>query len=559
MKERYLVLMEKALSAYPYEHIERYFKDVKQNGLTEHGFPRLTANIGILISHGRRADLLPIFLEMMDFCCETIPCVKAANDFSVREIVCCIRELEGSKSVSKEKTELWRALLASIEPTKCYTRFATSVEDTVRNWALFTAVSEYFRLSSGIGGDIDFIELQLLQQLQWFDENGMYMDQKSTDVQQPIVYDIVPRGLLVMLLNEGYRGRQYDRIDALLKSSALLTLNMQSPTGELAFGGRSNQFIHNEGWLATVYEYEAKRYKREGNIALAKIFKAAIDRALSSSEIWLSKDPIRHIKNRFPIETKYGCEGYAYFDKYMITAASFFYTAYLVCDESIPTESIKDTEPCAWQTSQHFHKVFVKAGGYGLEFDTNADMHYDANGLGRVHKEGAPAAICLSCPCPSDPVYTVDTDSPISLSLCSGIKDEYGKWVFACEGNTSYSITDTDDSGDFATLKLICSFGKSDVNEAYSVSEKGVEIEISGNGEIAYSLPTFSFDGETATQITLSDNSLSVIYNGYKCTYTSSEKITETNTIANNRNGYYKMFYTQGFDKLSVSIRIEAL
>ena len=47
-------LMEKALSAYTDEHIQRYFNDVKENGLTEHGFPRLTANIGILIAHGRR-------------------------------------------------------------------------------------------------------------------------------------------------------------------------------------------------------------------------------------------------------------------------------------------------------------------------------------------------------------------------------------------------------------------------------------------------------------------------------------------------------------------------
>ena len=84
MKEQYINLMEKALSAYSDEHILRYFNDVKSNGLTEHGFPRLTANIGILIAHNRRLDLLPIFIKMMDLCCDQIPLVKAANDFSVR-------------------------------------------------------------------------------------------------------------------------------------------------------------------------------------------------------------------------------------------------------------------------------------------------------------------------------------------------------------------------------------------------------------------------------------------------------------------------------------------
>lgn len=556
MKERYLDLMEKALSAYPYEHIERYFDDVKQNGLTEHGFPRLTANIGILISHGRRVDLLPIFLEMMDFCCKTIPTVKAANDFSVREIVCCIRELEESNAVTKEKTEHWRGLLASIEPTKCYNKFATSVEDTVRNWALFTAVSEYYRLSSGIGGDIDFIELQLLQQLQWFDENGMYMDRKSTDVQQPIVYDIVPRGLLVMLLNEGYRGIQYDRIDAMLKSSALLTLNMQSPTGELAFGGRSNQFVHNEGWLATVYEYEAKRYKREGNIALAKKFKSAIDRALSSSELWLSREPIRHVKNRFPIETKYGCEDYAYFDKYMITAASFFYTAYLVCDDSIPTEYTKDTEPCAWQTSRHFHKLFLKAGGYGLEFDTNADAQYDASGLGRVHREGAPSAICLSCPCPSDPSYTVDIEKPFAFSLSSAIRTDEG-WRFGAEDVARYEVRSSCAYKDSASATLVCGFidGRF-IREDYAVSEAGVRITLSGEGEIGYTLPALCFDGECYPEIVSDEHSLSVCYSGWRCVYKTSGRIINTNKTAANRNGHYKAFVATARDYLWVTVEI---
>ena len=80
MDKRYLDLMEKALSAYTDEHILHYFNETKKSGLTEHGFPRLTANIGILVANGRREDLLPIFQEMMEFCCKNIPTVKAAND-----------------------------------------------------------------------------------------------------------------------------------------------------------------------------------------------------------------------------------------------------------------------------------------------------------------------------------------------------------------------------------------------------------------------------------------------------------------------------------------------
>ena len=41
MRQRYIDLMEKALSAYTDEHIQGYFSNVKKDGLSEHGFPRL--------------------------------------------------------------------------------------------------------------------------------------------------------------------------------------------------------------------------------------------------------------------------------------------------------------------------------------------------------------------------------------------------------------------------------------------------------------------------------------------------------------------------------------
>ena len=213
MKEKYISLMERALYAYSDEHIKRYFDDVQRNGLTEHGFPRLTANIGILIAHGRRVDLLPIFLQMMEFCCKTIPTVKAANDFSVREIINCLLAVEESGAVAIEDTQRWREYLKTIEPTSCYTQFATYPEEDIRNWALFTGVSEHFRQTAGLCDSSDFIDLQVESQLKFFDANGMYMDHKGSDVHHPLVYDLVSRALLAIVLNNGYRGKHYDTAD----------------------------------------------------------------------------------------------------------------------------------------------------------------------------------------------------------------------------------------------------------------------------------------------------------------------------------------------------------
>ena len=129
---------------------------------------------------------------------------------------------------------------------------------------------------------------------------------------------------------------------------------------------------------------------------------------------WLNKKPVRHIKNRFPTETGFGCEGYAYFDKYMITAGSFFYMAYLFCDDNIsPIE--RDTSPTVFETSSDFHKLFMSCGDYSVEFELDDDPHYNSSGLGRVHKLGAPSAICMSDSCPAEPKISVAPMEPHPL------------------------------------------------------------------------------------------------------------------------------------------------
>ncbi|MBQ8719544.1 MAG: hypothetical protein IJY65_00745 [Clostridia bacterium] len=555
MKNKYFDLMEAAFSAYTEEHIRRYFEDVRAHGLTEHGFPRLTANIGILISHGRRRDLLPLFSDMMELCCKTIPTVKAANDFSVREIVACLCEVEASGACAEADTARWRSYLAKIEPTSCYSKFAADPSDDVRNWALFTAVSEYYRLCAGLGGSMDFIELQIASQLKFFDENGMYLDKAGTDVHQPIMYDLVSRGLLVLLINAGYRGRYYEELDALLKKSARLTLKMQSSNGEMAFGGRSNQFLHNEAWLATIFEHEAKRYASEGDIHLAAAFKSAAERAISVTEEWLGKKPVRHIKNRFETETKYGCEGYAYFDKYMITVASNLYAAYSVCDDSIPSSAPTDNI-AHFQTSEHFHKLFLRCDGYALEFDINADPCYDSCGLGRLHRAGAPSVIAISCPCPKSPKYTVDIDEPFALSMCSAIFAD-GVWRFAADGKGKYSVTESGGCGNSAFATLTCDFGAGRVSrEHYTVSESGVTVSVEGEGEIGYVLPAFSFDGECYSEITLDAHSLTVSYGGFACRYTTDGTVLDLGRTAANRNGHYRAFLATGSGKLKLKIEI---
>ena len=555
MREKIIDLMERTLSAYTDEHIKKYFDEVLSEGLSEHGFPRLTANIGILIAHGRRRDLLPLFLRMMEFCCRTIPTVKAANDFSVREIISSICELEESGAVSEVDILRWKSYLRGIKPESCYNVYATSPEDRLKNWALFTAVSEFYRMRCGLGGSEEFIETQLATQLRWLDENGMYMDGKG-DTHHPIVYDFAARGLFSLLLDAGYRGKYYTEIDTALRKAGLLSLGMQSPNGELAFGGRSNQFLHNEPWLIAVLVFEAKRYIAEGDTALAREFSSAIGRALEVTENWLSLEPIRHIKNRFPTETRYGCEAYAYFDKYMITVASNLHAAYQMCDGRVEPSFEPDILPFAVQTTEHFHKLFIKAGGYGLEFDLDGDPHYDASGLGRVHRADAPSAICLSVPCPGEPSITVDIEKPTALSLCPGVVEEEST-RFATDPDCTYEVvaTSTDESSAYAILSTAFADGREILSE-YSVDGSGVSIKLSGEGNIAFMLPVFHFDGESYTEIKAEERELSVLYGGWICRTSTDSRILETDIIGANRNGHYKEYFVSGENTVNIKIEI---
>ena len=503
---------------------------------------------------------MPLFCEMMEYCCRTIPHVHAANDFSVREVVCCLMELERSHAVDAACTARWRGYLAAIDPLTCYDKYATDPAQDVRNWALFTGVSEYFRQLLGLCDSREFIDLQIVSQLKFFDENDMYMDHKGTQVHQPIMYDIVPRGLLCLLMHFGYCGQYAERIDGILRRANLRTLDMQSVTGEMAFGGRSNQFVHNEAWLALLFEYEANRYAKDGDAVMAARFKAAVAQAVGAVGEWLNRTPILHIKNRFPTESRYGCEKYAYFDKYMITAASFLYAAYLVCDDSIGADGAPVQESVAWQTSPHFHKVFLREGDYFAEYDTDADPAYDASGLGRIHRRGAPSALCLSVPCPAQPSYRIDREDAIPLSLCAALVDSNGACMSACESGVTHTVEQLWREDGAAAVRLLCRFADGRTARAtYTVCAEGVCMQVTADGtaRAAHMLPAFCFDGEHAPVIEAEAQTLCVTYGGWVCRYTTDGIIRDTGRIGCNRNGHYRAFVAEGGDSVTVRVCME--
>lgn len=556
MKKMYLDIIEKALSAYTDERIRDYIDDVKRDGLTEHGFPRLGVNIGILIAHGRRTELMDTFIEIMDICCKEMPEKKAANDFSIREVCCCLMLFEEKKLLSSELLDKWKEQIKSFDPWTKYNVVVKPTDEFTANWALFAAVSEYIR---GIYCGMDtteFVDWQLPSQLANLDSNDMYMDEPPTHRSaNPLVYDLVPRILFAFLLRAGYKGKYAARIEKVLDNTADSTLKMQSVTGEMPFGGRSNQFLHNDTMLCAYCELEAVRFKEKGDLKKAGEFKTAASLAAENVMKYLTLDPISHIKNRYDISTRIGCENYAYFNKYMITAASNLYYGALFCDDTIAkTELTNKMEGYVFSTGEAFSKTYLCAGEYFVELETNADFHYDANGLGLVHKKNFPSAICLSVPFSPHPNYILEDDNPTGMSICCYAQTQ-NKMLIGAEEYAVYTLVKSESDKNFA--EAVFDVKLSDeitVTHGYTVTKNGVDISISGYENIGFMLPVFDFDGADNTNITVTKNSVSTVYQGAVCEYSFEGDISKDFKYYYNRNGRYRV-YSVNSRKLHIEIK----
>ncbi len=559
MRNLYIDIMDNVVNAYTADHIRCYTDSVIENGLSEHGFPRLTANLGILIAHGKKTEFTEDFLKMMDLCISEIPDIykksksRAGNNFSVKEIVLCILELEKAQIFDKSITDRWRAGLAEIDPYSTYHKVASYPPQPINNWAAFSAASEQLRKYAGIGDKSFFIENQIESQLFSFDENGMYRDPH-----EPIVYDMVTRLQLAAALYFGFDGECAKQLEEQLEKSADLTLKMQSVTGEIPFGGRSNQFLHNETFYAALCEFYAWFFKKRGDMKKAGMFKRAAHLAVESILPWLKENPVPHIKNYYPTDSMYGCECYAYYDKYMVTTASWAYLAYVMADDSIEETSCPcESENYICKTSEHFHKVFLKCGDYFVEIDTNADERYDGSGIGRIHKKGAPSAICLSVPFPpKNSNYGVDIDNPSPFALCGGIKTEKGS-VNGYNSSVKYTLIGEEVTDSFVRATFRCEENGVEFTQTCTVSAEGVEVVVQGEGESLIHFPLLDTDGKNITEKNIDKKCATVTYNGFSCKYATDGIITDEDKIYANRNGHYKALSVSAQNSVTLKITIE--
>lgn len=561
MKEKYLELMKIAIDSYSYEYIEQLYKENLENGIKEHGISRIASVLGILISKGMKQEYYSLWMKLMDMCCNQLHMIKDGNDFAVREIMSCIIETKGL--VSTEKTDEWLSLIKKINYKENYGVYAKSVDDMAHNIAVYNMAGEYLRQIYGMCDTEDYFNIQIPCQLKMFDKNGMYMDPGC-----PMLYDLATRVQFSLLLFYGYNGKYRKQLDDNLRKGAMMSLMMQSACYEIPYGGRSNQMVFNEAYQCACFEYEAARYKKEGELELAGQFKQAARLSYESMLGMILKKPAKHVKNGFSWNSLFGCEWYAYYDKYMITMGSFAYLAYIFCDETVEEKTCPAQKGgYVVNTSDAFHRTFANACGYSIQIDTKADKGYDATGLGRIHKIGVPSETVLSCPFPKTPKYLIqdvlmtkmpdrseisrfEKENPGFLSITPVLFSKEGWCIRLCDFYENIEsemdvFKQQENSVEFeVTYKSECFTGFTYIKERYTLDEEGVHVCFSCDTDktyaLGYEVPVIKTDGESVSETSFTDNRII-------CRYKNHEYVTETEGCDiktdgeyANRNGIYE-------------------
>ena len=548
MRQLYLDVMEQAAKAYTLEQIDDYIKDVEANGIRDHGFPRLSANLAVLIAYDRCTEMYERVMHMLDLSfklvSETLNC---DNDFSVRELCIAFDVLLKKRIVPKERLKKWLSFLAKFDPETGYEMLVWNKEPDWKchNIVSYNCLSEFLRCTL-LGLDPEpFLAKQMPKLLESFDENGMYMDPGC-----PMVYDFATRLNLQQMIFAGYNGAFSAEILEKLEKADPISLKFLSTTGEFPYGGRSQGFLHNEGLMCALMEGAAIRSKARGDQECASRYRAGAKLALDALRLWMGKEPVSHIKNRYPVSSLFGCEKYGYFNKYMITVNIWLMTPLLYADEAIPVGNLSE-EPSAFATSNHFHRYFLQAGDYFLQGDTAGQARQDATGIGRIHKKGCPSPLLLSFPFAKNPKYLIrGEENPGNCAI--GIwKNCNGKNLSECDPEAEATLTkcEATEKEALAELRIKLADG-SLVRENITVTPDGVIL--SQDGADGFLLPAIMTDGENQGEVFWEKDGFSVLFENCHARYRFLG-LAEEWADFQNRSGVYRVFRVR-CDKVQITM-----
>jgi len=527
----------------------------------EHGqtTSRFASSGAIVHAHGLAMEALSATCRAMSHACRRLGTGDADSpDFQMRELVTALGCLEQlGDAVSDDLLRQWRDDLRRVAPERHYRKVEGPDRpiETLNNWVVYACGGEWLREAAGIGASHDglwgqgFFDKYMEHQRAHFTEHGMYRDPHD-----PITYDFVTRLQIAVALASGYDGPWHAEYSELLRRGGLATLLWVSPDGFSPFGGRSNQFHFQEAAIAALCEIEARRYATS-DPRLAGAFKRQARLSIASIERWLlGLEPMRHLKNGFDPQQRWGLEGYARYSVYALYAASCLGLAMMFADDSI------EETPCpaerggyVLELSGAFHKVFASTRTSQMQIDTAGQGGYDATGLGRFHVRGVPPELGLSMPLASEPHYHLPDDAVPDRSTTIGpewrFEDGWHPLAAAEQGVTCRVETTQRDADRVAfALQWHHDAAGLEIDQRYTLTTDTLTLDTSlrradGNAAPAWRLvvPLLVTDGDATSQFAKGSGRVTVRYRGaqLEVMFDEARAYTIEPEPVGNRNGLY--------------------
>ncbi|RYX85260.1 hypothetical protein EON83_06600 [bacterium] len=525
--------------------------DPYRNEEWQYSTPAFAHAAAALIAWDNRADLVESAAKAMDWATLRLSQRKAATsheDFYGPMLAHALPLLK--PHVTPQRAAQWENNLKSIDPYKTY-----RVGIGGSNWNIVALSGEAAFQKMGIRpANSDYVERSLGGQIQHFGSAyGLYLE-------GPMAYDLFPRLWLNDMLADGYAGRYKAEIDEMMRRGAITNLFMQSPWGELPAGGRSAQHQWNEAEQCATYEIYAAKALKGGDSELASVYKRAAHLSLASMQRWVRPSgEMQIIKNWVDPAQNHAYEGYSAHSQYNLLPMSMLAIAY----EHAATTTGVTEKPAPADVGgfvvdlPELHKVFANASGTYIELDTNADHHYDATGLIRVHMKGLSPQLGPSDSILEHASYRVPANSPQAKNTAVGVswQDKAGDWhrlgelsadqikgvkVETRESTPQRVAFDVTYEGDL--------FGVTRIIEHYVLTNDKVELstELAGyNGPLRYVWPILADDGKTPTTITTANGIVSVSQPGGKTAQTFAPQGAQSVTVENerypNHNGWARL------------------
>ncbi|MBE6551945.1 MAG: hypothetical protein E7665_07405 [Ruminococcaceae bacterium] len=557
-KKDYLDIMERAFEAYGIESLEKYLEFPDE--IYHFTAFRTSVMIAYLIESGRRPELLPLWKKVTEKSVRALENTVRSpykengyNDLTLEDL--CISFMLMKEHVRPE----WLEVLRNAKPE---THYSFLKKEDTNNMMVYGLVGMYLRYKLTGEPYEDHFDLIMPWVIEHLDENGMFDDHDHA-----LLYDVTTRVRFEQLLWFGYDGKWAKQIEDKLRLGADMTLKMQSAAYQIPFGGRSNQFLHNEALQTSVCEYAALRCKREGDIEKAGQFKRAAHLSALTTIRYLDlPEGEKHIRNRFPQNSIYGIDYYGTFPHYMNVLSTFISCGYFAADDTIDERACPaELGGYAFKTSERFGKVFASAAGQSVEYAVLADPRHEAPGLGRYHKNGIPAELGLSMPFTATPCYLLspacidlnvlgpnevtgeftkyitDTVESQMLAISPGYIDADGKKHLLCVNEKPIGVEIKGASEESASFCVEWELLKENI----SLDKQGLHISCKlkdgVKGTAFWKIPLLAFDGKETTEFEFGIGSICVRFGAFKNEVSSDSTIVLTDERCGNRNGIYRV------------------